>query len=253
MCLILFAIDAHPRYRLIVAANRDEFYLRPTRAVHFWPEQPNILAGRDLQSGGTWMGANRSGRWAALTNIRSPKHMDKKGPSRGLLVREYLQGEQSTDEFLAAMSASADEYAGFNMLLGEGDQTHFFNSDEQQVRPVGQGIHGLSNASLNSTWPKVVEGRAAMLEALAQGGRPLQERLFDVLRNRQIADDSQLPNTGIELDWERNLSSRFIGLEGYGTRCSTLAFWDRSGGVRYEERSWNPETGEIASERVFEL
>lgn len=243
MCLIAFAWRADLRYPLVVAANRDEFHARPAAPAEFWDDlgQPNLLAGRDLQAGGTWLGVTRSGRFAALTNVREPgRAQPVDPPSRGDLVRDFLAGTQSPEEFLAAREL--DAYAGFNLLLGTPAELWTAgNRDPQLPRALEPGVYGLSNAVLDAPWPKLVRAREAVREALAAGPTPAD--LLALLADRsRPADDAQLPETGVGLEAERFLSAAFLVSEPYGTRCSTALIHDaQAGELRFVERSFDPE------------
>ncbi len=228
MCLIAIAYKAHPHYPLIVAANRDEFRQRPTERAHFWPDAPEILAGRDLRAGGTWLGITRKGRFAAITNYRDMRRTQPDGPSRGALVRDAL--EHDIDP------GTTGEYAGFNLLYGTVDSLRYHNNIDGRDEAVTPGIHGLSNAFLDTPWPKVVSAKQRM-EALPDlPENELMKGLFDLLADDAKAPDDLLPDTGLPLELERSVSSIFIQSEGYGTRCSTVLLVDHVGNVYFEER-----------------
>lgn len=239
MCLILIAHRAHPDYPLVVAANRDEFHARPATAAAWWKEAPQILAGRDLQAGGTWLGITRGGRFAALTNFRDPPAHRPDAPSRGALVSDFLLGSEPPEGYLERLALRAGAYNGFNLVVG-GPLTGLYAYCNRGggVQSLAPGVHGISNGLLDEPWPKVRAGRAALGAALA-GADP--EALFAVLADRAQAADAELPDTGIGRDWERLLSSRFIAGPAYGTRCSTVVMWDADGGVRFIERSYDVE------------
>lgn len=241
MCLILLAIEQHPDLPLVVAANRDEFYARPTRDAAFWPEAPQLLAGQDLQQGGTWFGVTRAGRLAMVTNVRRPD--DQRGSaSRGQLVREFLLAGGSPEASLQQLLTRREEYPGFNLIAGTWDRLYFSsNRGQAQPKRLGPGVHGLSNASLDTPWPKVAGGcrdLAGLLEKVPAA--ELEPALFALLADDHRAADDELPETGIGLEWERLLSARFIRSAAYGTRCSTLLTVDRQGRVRFVERSFVP-------------
>lgn len=242
MCLILLAYRAHPLYHLVVAANRDEFFQRPAATADWWDEQPDLLAGRDLEAGGTWLGVTRSGRCAALTNFRDPPAHRPDAPSRGGLVTGFLQGTATPADYLAALLPQADHYNGFNLLVADRETLHGYCNRGGGVTPLEPGVHGISNGLLNEPWPKVTRGRAALSQALADDPDPVA--LFTLLADRTRAPDAQLPDTGIGAEWERLLSSRFIAAPGYGTRCSTVLLWDVAGQVRFVERSYDAQ-GEV--------
>ncbi|MFZ1687836.1 MAG: NRDE family protein [Flavobacteriales bacterium] len=232
MCLILFAYRSHPRFPLIVAANRDEFLARPTAQASFWTEDPDILAGRDEVAGGTWLGVTRQGRFAAVTNyrdLRRPRPSDP--PSRGMLVLQALKG--SFDH------SGSERYDGFNLLFGTVHDLHYHNNIDRTWSLVEPGVHGLSNHLLDTPWPKVQRARAAFASVIGTD-EPDPEALFTMLSDRTIAPDNLLPDTGIGLPRERALSSAFITTEDYGTRCSTVVLFATDGRITFEERSWRP-------------
>ncbi len=250
MCLILFAWDCHPDYSLILAANRDEFYARPTAPADWWPELPGVLAGRDLQGGGTWLGVDRRGRWAALTNFRDPADRLGHPRSRGLLVRDFLAGDAGPLVYLETVAAAPDAYRPFNLLAGDARCAAWFGSRKGVVESLTPGLHGLSNALLDTPWPKLAEGQAALAELLARPGSPDPEDLFALLADPAIAPDEHLPATGVPQEWERLLSARFIHAPGYGTRCSTLLLFHRDGSIRLVERTFD-DGGPLIPDRHF--
>ena len=234
MCLIVVAWRARPDLPLVVAANRDEWRRRPAEPAHWW-ESPAILAGRDLEAGGTWMGITREGRFAAVTNFRDPAERRSTALSRGGLVTGYLRGTESPGAFLAALAASAADYNGFNLILGDASSLWYFGSREGIARPIEPGVHGLSNHLLDEPWPKVVKGRRAMHSALQQ--RHPAPGLFEALSDTDAPGDDSLPDTGVGVEWERRLSRALITGADYGTRCSTVLAFDSHGGGTFEERT----------------
>lgn len=238
MCLVLLAYRVHPRYPLILAANRDEFYDRPTAAASFWEEAPGLLAGRDLVHGGTWLGVTGGGRVAALTNYRDPNAALKDAPSRGALVGDFLKSGQSAEDCLRATREKGVRYNGYNLLLGDVGSLFCYSNVADRVDRVTPGIHGLSNHLLDTPWPKVVRGKELLAQAVA-AGEPDSDRLFGLLADRTPAPDHLLPDTGVGLDLERLLSSIFITSERYGTRSSTLVLVDLDGETAFVERSFD--------------
>lgn len=237
MCLILVAWRADPGYPLVVAANRDEFHARRSASADFWTDYPHILAGRDLEAGGTWLGITRSGRFAALTNYRDPARQRPDTPSRGRLVADFLAGHADIDAYLDALRPA--DYNGFNLLLGDatgnGRLVAFSNvSGERHV--LAPGIYGLSNALLDTPWPKVGAGKTALETSLT--ALPAEHGLWHLLCDDTIHPDSALPATGVTLAWERLLSAAFIRGADYGTRCSTLVKVGADGTAVFDERSW---------------
>lgn len=237
MCLIAFAYQAHPRYALIVAANRDEFLDREADHAHFWPDEPRILAGRDRRALGTWLGITTDGRFAAVTNHRDLRRAPVNGPSRGLLVREAL---------VRAPRPDAQPLDGYNLLHGAVDDLRYRSNVSGDDGPVPAGVHGLSNALLNTPWPKVQHAKQRLTQLIG-ADEPDTESLFRLLDDTEQALDSDLPDTGLDLPRERALSSIRIALPGYGTRCSTVVLVDHAGQVRFEERTHG--TGKVVVER----
>jgi len=235
MCLIAFAYNVHPSYRLVLAANRDEFYERPSSSADFWKDHPQVLAGRDLKSGGTWLGITRAGKFSAVTNYRDPASLKSDALSRGKLVSRYLVGKQNPDDYLKKISAHVNQYNGFNLLLGDGNDLFVFSSwgEKQKLKP---GVYGLSNHLLNSPWPKVSRSKKMLKAALNKKGDDLEKALFSLLSDRRIPADERLPSTGIGLEWEKILSTIFIESPIYGTRSSTVLMIGKNGRVRFVER-----------------
>lgn len=242
MCLILLAWQAHPEYPLVVAANRDEFFRRPTAPAHFWDDAPHILAGRDLEAGGTWMGITRQGRFAALTNFRETEKnrgSTEAAPTRGRLVSGFLAGAMSAQDYLAELALRANTYNGFNLLCGTVDDGlwHFSNRvRKNQPHQLEAGIFGLSNHLLDTPWPKVAQGKSDMAKALT--ALPQETPLFELLHDESIHQDDKLPRTGISLEWERTLSAAFVRTPDYGTRSSSVLRLDRQGLVSFDEQTW---------------
>lgn len=237
MCLILFSYRKHPGYRLVLAANRDEFYERPSQPAGFWEENDNILAGRDLQAGGTWLGITKTGRFAAITNYREPEKFKPGAPSRGMLISDYLRGSSAPGDYLRGVAVKSAAYNGFNMIAGDPDALFYFSNRDGGVKEIAPGIYGLSNHLLNTPWPKVVLGKRLLGSAL--DGEIVPEKVFPVLRDRSQPADGELPQTGMTLEWERILSSIFITSEIYGTRSSTLLTIDYEGNVNFIEQVFN--------------
>lgn len=224
MCLIVFAWQVVPGIPFVLAGNRDEFFERPTAAAAWWSDHPQVYAGRDLQGGGTWLGVTREGRFAALTNIRAPSERRSDVRSRGMLVADYLTGTMPPEEYIAAVSAEAEQYNGFNLIVGTPGSLVWYNSrdreDDRNGRLLAPGIYGLSNGSLDSPWPKVVRTKAQFASLLCQGA-PC-DAYFEMLTDTTRASDCRLPKTGVDLEWERVLSSVCIDSPTYGTRSSSV-------------------------------
>jgi uncharacterized protein with NRDE domain len=239
MCLIAIAWDYHPEYRLILVANRDEFYDRPTQNAHFWPEHPDLLAGKDLTAGGTWLGLTRQGRFAALTNYRDPAQFGRVARSRGELPLNYLVGTTSAQAYLAHVHPEADDYNGFNLLVGDGQELFYYSNFEQKIRQLPSGLYGLSNHLLDTPWYKVTEAKARLVTALANG--PLDPAaLGTLLRDAHVPPDAQVQRTGLPLERERVLAPLFIASPGYGTCSTTVLLVSRQGEVFFRENIHNP-------------
>ena len=243
MCLFFCAFELHPEYRLIIAANRDEFYERPSQPAGFWPEAPHLLAGRDLQGGGTWFGITRSGRIAAITNYRDPKSHRNDAPSRGILLTDYLLGRDDPADYLEQVRRKAAAYNGFNLIVGSPRKLFYFSNRKGGGIELTPGLYGLSNHLLDTPWPKVSRGKEAFADLLKRGVDPAPGDLFSILSDRSIVEDRLLPHTGIGLEWERILSARFIASPVYGTRSSTLLYVDREDRVTFIERNFNSKPG----------
>lgn len=243
MCLILVAWRAHTDYPLVVAANRDEFFKRCTASAEFWADCPQVLAGCDLEAGGTWMGITRGGRFAALTNFRDPSSHMPDVPSRGRLVADFLSGAANIDDYLDALNPAT--YNGFNLLLGDGKRLVAFSNVSMGRHELVPGVYGLSNHLLDTPWPKVGAGKTALNAALA--ALPDEAPLFRLLRDDTIHPDAELPATGVPVEWERLLSAAFIRGPDYGTRCSTVVKVGSDGTATFDEQTWLP--GGMAGER----
>ena len=257
MCLIIFAHQAVPAYPLVLAANRDEFFPRPTQHADFWTDNTGprqVLAGRDLQAGGTWLGINRAGRFAAVTNIRDPSQPEQKPRSRGELTLDFLQSEQPAADYAESLKPVLDQFAGFNLIIGDGESMYYVNNFEAITRQLEQGIYGLSNGLLNNDWPKVARGRSK-LEALVQVPEQLStDALIAMMGDTQQAQDADLPQTGVPLELERELSAAFIHntQREYGTRCSTAVVMESSGRVRFNEQNFDAD-GDATTNHFFEF
>lgn len=241
MCLILIAHRAHPDIPLVVAANRDEHYLRPSAQAHFWPEANHVLAGRDLEAGGTWLGLTRTGRFAAVTNIRNGTAAGDAARSRGELVRDFLEGNDEPFEYCQKVVAKAGEYRGFNLLVGDRNSLVYCDKLNRHVQRLAPGTYGLSNHLLDTPWPKVVKGKNRLSRKVAgwqEASSAHCEELLEILTDREIAEDEFLPNTGVGLEAERLLSPIFIQADQYGTCCSTAIIIDNRGQAFFHERSF---------------
>jgi uncharacterized protein with NRDE domain len=252
MCLIVIAHDVRADFPLILAANRDELFARPTDAAGFWPDAPALLAGRDREQGGTWLGLTSAGRIAAVTNFRDGTRKRTGRRSRGLLVRDYLLSNQPAEAYLEAVDAARTEYDGFNLILGTVRRLFHYSNESGQATALEAGVHGLSNHLLNTPWPKVERAKARLARIVQTPAVDLNEQLFELLSDDALAPDDELPATGISREWERVLSSAFIRTPEYGTRCSTTILFDSSGELRFEERTFGPD-GSTQAQRRYEL
>ena len=238
MCLILFAHKVHPDYPLVLAANRDEAYARPTAPAAFWNDYPHVYGGRDLEQRGTWLGIARGGAFAAVTNFRGGQAPGNSPRSRGELVANYLRGNQRPADYLARVNRDAGAYNGFNLILGDVDELRYMSNRGGRMMVVAPGVHGLSNHLLNTPWPKVERGRQILAELLHSKTQVLIDGLFSLLGERTVAPDNVLPETGVGLPRERVLSPAFIVSPTYGTRSSTVILVDNHGQVVFIERSY---------------
>ena len=235
MCLVAVALDAHPRYALAIAANRDEFHDRAAEPAHWWRE--GWLAGRDLEAGGTWFGVRRDGRFALVTNVREPGKRDALAASRGGIVTDALSAA-SVDAFAQRLASHGHRYNGYNLIAGDARGALWQSNRAEATLALARGVTGLSNAALGTPWPKVERLTAAMGAWAARGDASL-DPLFDALADRERVPDARLPSTGVPLEWERLLSAPFIVSETYGTRCSTVLVVEHGGEARFVERSFD--------------
>ncbi|MCK9230567.1 MAG: NRDE family protein [Syntrophales bacterium] len=240
MCLIIFAYRLHSEYPLIIAANRDEFYDRPTAAASFWKDAPEVLGGRDLRGGGTWMGIERGGRLAALTNYRDPRFMKDGAPSRGMLVSSFLTGGDEPVSFLRRVNETAEDYSGFTLLLGSPESLWWYSNAGGGITSVKPGIHGLSNHLMDTPWPKVERGKQLLKELLSGEGSPSPEGILDILEDSHHPPDHLLPDTGVGIEWERMLSPLFITSSSYGTFSSTVLLVNKKREVLFVEKDQRP-------------
>jgi uncharacterized protein with NRDE domain len=252
MCLVLLALDSHPVYSVVLAANRDEFYDRPTAPAVFWDSAPSILGGRDLKAGGTWLGVSRTGRLAAVTNFRQGEREQPAPRSRGHLVADFLTGSTGTPQYMERVRAESQLYNGFNLIAGDSGGFFYYSNREGAVRRLGPGVFGLSNHLLDTPWPKVAAAKSGFGELLESRGSEQIERLFALLSDRSRPPDDLLPSTGVSREWERLLSSAFIVSDGYGTRSSTVVLIGRDGNIVFVERTFGP-NGEPDGETRFKL
>lgn len=252
MCLILLAVQTHPEYRLILAANRDEYYERPSEPPHFWKDAPELLAGRDLVAGGTWLGITRTGRLAGVTNYRDPARVKPDAPSRGKLVTNFLRGDLAPSSYLELIRGEKDRYNGFNLILGDREQITWYSNRSDKITPLLPGIYGLSNRLLDTPWPKVVRAKAWFEEIIHTNEDLSTESVFRLLKDQTVAPDDRLPSTGVPLAWERILSPIFITSPTYGTRSSMVLLIDKDEHVTFLDRTFNG-SPEPVSTATFEF
>jgi uncharacterized protein with NRDE domain len=245
MCIIVFAYDSHPDYLLAMAANRDEFHARPTAPACFWKEAPQLLAGKDLEHGGTWMGISRRGHLAALTNYRNPAAYRQISPSRGHLVSNYLLSYENALTYIEKLGKVNEYYNGYNLLLMEGNAMWYYSNITGKPKLISPGLHGLSNHLLDTPWPKVQKGKSMLNSIIVNSEEALVEKLFKLLSHREQPADKNLPATGVSLEWERLLSSIFIQDNIYGTRSSTVLLVEHKGTVHFYERTFSSDGSQI--------
>jgi uncharacterized protein with NRDE domain len=258
MCLIVIAHQTNVNYPFVLAANRDEFFSRPTMEANFWADDanalPNILGGRDLVQGGTWLGITRDRRFAAVTNIRNPDAPQAMPKSRGELTRGFLEGNQSPAMYLNSLKSSLNQFAGFNLLLGDAEEVFYLNNTQSTITKLEPGIYGLSNGVLDSAWPKLQRAKRDLGNAMAGESELQTDTLLNFMNNRDRAADENLPDTGVPLEQERILSSAFIQNpeRKYGTRCSTAIIYGANNKIKFSEQNYD-EQGQESSKHFFEL
>jgi len=246
MCLIVFAWRVHPRYRLVLAANRDEYHARASAPAEFWQDQPGLLAGRDLVSMGSWLGVTRAGRIAAVTNVRDGNAVaPSNAPSRGRLVSEYLGGALPPARYAHNALGQGGAYRGYNLLIGDRDTLWWTSNCGNGVRELEPGIYGVANELLDTPWPKVTAGKRALEQTLRAG--PSVGNLLALLADTNQPPDEALPDTAVGLERERLLGAVRIVSPVYGTRCSSALLIDEAGGLQFTERSYDPDGSECAS------
>lgn len=236
MCLIVFAWKSHPAYQLVLAANRDEFHRRPSQKLHHWPDNPDVLAGRDLQAGGTWLATHRNGRFATVTNYREQAKSAGKLQSRGALVTEFVSGDTGAGSF--AESIDGAHYAGFSLLTFDGDDLYYVSNRGDPPTRLEPGIYGLSNASLDTPWPKVLRSRDA-LQALIRSDTVNATSLFRLMADRRCASISDVDAGHLPFELAKALTAPFIVSADYGTRCTSALLWSNSGFVELSERRFD--------------
>jgi uncharacterized protein with NRDE domain len=246
MCLIVFANNILDDYKLIFAANRDEFYNRPSEQADFWEEYPELLAGKDLQAGGTWMGITKQGRFAAITNFRDLKNHRNEAPSRGNLTLDFLINNISPEEYYRRLKSTLNDFNGFNLILGNVDELFYFSNKTEGLQKLEPGIHGISNAVLDTPWPKVEKSKRQLKHLIEQKNIHPWE-ILNLLDDTSLAKDEELPDTGVGLELERMLSPIFIKSTNYGTRSSTIVTVDKYNNVRFVEKAYFANSGRFSN------
>ena len=236
MCLLLISYKTHPQYKLIVAANRDEFYERPALPAAFWQEDEDILAGKDLLGGGTWIGITRKGRFAAITNYRDISENNPNAPSRGNLTKEFLTTDTPPGKYGETISKNAAGYNGYNLIFGDSEGMFYFSNKSSKLIKLTPGVYGLSNHLLDTPWPKVQKSKTLFQKILANKDITSNE-LFTLLSDTSIPSEDSLPDTGLSLEIERAVSPVFVETQYYGTRSSTVIIWNNNDEINFIEKS----------------
>jgi len=250
MCLIVFSLRSHKKYPLVLAGNRDEFYKRPARPAKFWEDKPNLLAGKDIKGGGTWMGVTKNGKLGALTNYRDLKNIKEEAPTRGSIVTDYLTDSKPAPVFLETLDENAEDFNGFNVLAGTPDSFFHYSNETRNITEIESGIHGISNAVLNTPWPKVEKAEEDLRNALNSDHIDTEE-LFTLLKSKKTYPPEVLPDTGLPDHKEKEVSAAYIKTEDYGTRCSTIILMDHTGEITFMERTYDPKTEDITTEKHY--
>ncbi len=253
MCLLLISYNTNPEYPFVVAANRDEFYQRPTEKAGFWKDYPSLLAGRDVQAGGTWLGITKSGRFAAITNFRDMRMIKNNAPTRGLLTLDFLVSQISAFEYGRSLKKNAGEYNGYNLLFSDNENLFYFSNQTKELNQLSAGVYGLSNHLLDTPWPKVVKSKEAFIGAVSDN-KISEKQLFNILSDEREAPVDQLPDTGLSRELERAVSPVFIKSDKYGTRSSTIVLVNSVNEVLFVEKSLDTGTGKWTESRFsFQL
>ncbi len=237
MCVLFFANRVHARYDLVFAGNRDEAYHRPAALAGWWVDDPDVLAGRDLEAGGTWLGVTREGRWSVVTNVRDLPAHRARDRSRGALPTRFLVGTEEPETYARRVFEERHEFNPFNLIVGDAEAVWIVSTHMDAPEEIAPGVYGLSNATLDAPWPKVIRGKAAF-DNILQAREPSTDACLDFLHDGHRAPDNDLPDTGVGLDMERKLSPLFIANDRYGTRASSVILLDEEGG-RFVERTYS--------------
>jgi uncharacterized protein with NRDE domain len=241
MCLIVIGYNYHPDYKLIFAANRDEFYQRPSSPADFWIDEPSLLAGKDLKEGGTWCGITKNGRFAAITNYRDMKSIKKDALSRGRIVTDFLLGTSSPETYSKGLIESSDLYNGYGLIFGDRNDLFFFSNQTKKLIKIKPGVHGLSNHLLDTPWFKVKKGKELLKKAIDKKDT-LVDDLFLMLSDKTFSPKNELPDTGLPKEIEKSISSIFVETPDYGTHSSTVILIDKKDTVTFIEKSLDTQT-----------
>ncbi|MCT4593746.1 MAG: NRDE family protein [Anaeromicrobium sp.] len=239
MCTIVLAYKKHPEYKLILAANRDEFYSRPTREVHFWEDHENVLAGRDLEKMGTWLGITKEGKFSGVTNYRDNSLNVENSKSRGNLVKDYLIGEESPIEYMNKVKRENKLYDSYNLLVGNLNSIYYYSNVSDEMKELEPGVYGLSNHLLDTDWFKVRKAKEKLIGLIENKEKIYEEDLLSILYNKTVPHDDNLPDTGVGIEWERILAPVFVESSEYGTRACTIILVDKKDRVTVVEKSFN--------------
>lgn len=250
MCILFLAIKQHPKYPVIICANRDEFHERPTQEAHFWHGKTKILAGKDLKAGGSWLGINSNGSFAAITNIRNGAAQSESKRSRGELVTSALHPNSQIN--LKWLVQNSDNYNAFNLIYGSLNHLVCYNSALKKQTSLSKGFYAISNGPLEDVWPKMAKGQYNLEQLVETNEEILSDQLFGILKDQSMAPESELPNTGIPHEWEKKLSSIFIQSHDYGTRSSTVIKQNNHGMIDFYERAYG-RSGTVRNESKFAL
>ena len=238
MCLILFSYQMHPLYPLVLAANRDEYYSRPTAPLGFQDGARQILSGRDIKHKGTWMGLTKTGRLSAITNFRDPLKIVENAPSRGHLVSDFLTTDEPPKTYLEKVKSMGNRYNGFNIIVGDTNGLLYYSNRRNSIQEIRPGLYGLSNKFLDTPWPKIEKGKAYLKEIVDNNEKINPENIFNILKNDAYPPSHMLPNTGVGRCWEKILSPLFISSKYYGTRSSSIILMEKTGKVTFMERTF---------------
>ncbi len=247
MCLMVFAFKDHPEYNLIFASNRDEFYERPSLTARLWSNDMQIIGGKDLKKGGTWLGVQKTGGFSAVTNYRDPGSYKTNAESRGTLPINCLHHPKGPENYFEDLKKMDGMYNGFNLIAGDQNQLYHFSNIEKKINSITPGIHGISNALLNTPWPKVERAKKLFKKKLNQN-KVTDNDLFEILEDRKKFSGKDLPQTGLTPEKEREVSSIFIQTDTYGTRCSSLLYIQKNGDIRFVERTYKPGSLKVVNE-----